>query len=103
MNTIHFLNIDLEIESDAEISILVEELSLKLTKLTYHECQGKYRASFEPHKFEIEEIITEYVSVISCLSEDARKIWAACGKREFNFGFQAGTSPKGCEKSVSLH
>jgi len=101
MNATHFLNIDLEIESNTEISLLVEELSLKLTRLTYHECEGKHRASFEAHQTEIEGIITEYVSVIVSLSEAGKRLWENCTKREFNLGFQSGATPKGYEKSIS--
>jgi hypothetical protein len=101
MNTTHFLNIDLEIESKEDILILVEELSSKLCKLSYHECNGAYCASFEPHEFEIERIISEYLSAITSLSDEGRRMWEACVKREFNLGFQAGVSPRGYEKFIS--
>lgn len=101
MNTTHFLNIDLDIESNTDISLLVDELSVHLSKLSCHECQGIYRASFEPHQHDIENIINEYVSAITSLSANGVNLWEGCSKREFNIGFQSGSHPKAYETAIS--
>jgi len=97
----HFLNIDLDIESKADISTLVSELEVSLTLMTNHVCEGINRASFESEYSIIEEIIENYVTAISLLGDEAALQWNNCRKREFNLGFQAENSPRSYEKSIS--
>jgi len=101
MNKTHFLNIDLDIESEKDIAPLVQELSQKLIEMTYHNCEGIYRASFESSKSEMEDIIAAYISAIRELTFEAKCLWDGCIKREFNVGFQAENRPRSYEKSIS--
>ena len=101
MNKTHFLNIDLDLESEQEISRLVEELSLNLTQMTYHKCEDMYRASFESSESGIEDIIEKYISTIHALTSVASEQWKNCKKREFNVGFQAENTPRGYVQSIS--
>ena len=101
MNNTHFLNIDLDLESTVEISELVDELSTRLTKMTYHNCEGVFRASFETSESDIENSISTYVSAINELSPGSKKCWSQCIKREFNFGYQSEISPRNYESHIS--
>ena len=94
MNETHFLNIDLDIESHQDISLLVRELSCCLTLMTHHVCEGINRASFESCESGVEEIVNEFINAVGKLSNEARSSWNSCIKREFNFGYQAEDTPR---------
>lgn len=93
MSEIQFLNIDLDIESQEDISLVVKEFSNRLTVMRNDHSKGMYYASFETGYSEENEIIEEYVNVIDGLSTEARTIWDNCLKREFDFGYESGDKP----------
>lgn len=93
MSEIKFLNIDLDIESQDDISPVVKEFSSKLTVMRNDHSKGMYYASFETGYSEENEIIEEYVNIIEGLSPEARAIWNNCLKKEFDFGYEGGDKP----------
>ena len=102
MSETHLINIDLEVESKEDIDSLVRELESKLHLMTHHNCHGIIRAGFEASGLGVEEIILSYILAIETLTADAKKQWNKCLTRDFNFGFQAGETPNGYEKQISL-
>ena len=94
MTETHFLNIDLDIESECEITQLVEELGRNLAIMSHHRIDDRNFASFETGESEILNIVEQFVTAISLLSVEASSIWSDCIKREFNFGFQAEDKPR---------
>jgi hypothetical protein len=101
MSKIKFLNIDLDIESQDDISLVVKEFSNRLTVMRNNHDEGIYYASFETGYTEENEIIKEYVNVIEGLSLEARETWNNCLKREFDFGYESGDRPNDFHSKIS--
>lgn len=104
---IQFLNIDLDIESEMDISLIVKEFSDKLTVMRNDKSNGIFRASFETGYSEENAIIEEYAGVINHLSDDAKTLWSKCLVRRFDFGYVIGDKPNNFhsvlnEKSINL-
>ncbi len=95
MNETHFLNVDLDIESNENLDELVKELGKNLSIMTHHSNDGINFASFETSGSGIEEIIDMFIVSIEGLNGNSKAIWNSCIKREFNFGFQCGIKPNG--------
>jgi len=101
MSNIEFLNIDLDIESNDNIQLLVEELGKRLTVMNNNEIKKVHYASFETSYSEENEIINEYVSIISALSSDSKSLWNNCIKRVFNIGYESGKEPSSYESRIN--
>ena len=101
MSNIEFLNIDLDIESNDNIELLVEELSKRLVVMHNNEINKVHYASFETSFSEENKIINEYVSIIKELSPEAKSLWNSCIKRVFNFGFDSGNKPNSYESRIN--
>ena len=93
MHGIQFLNVDLDIESGEDISILVREIGARSIIMRDEMIDEIHYASFETILTSENEIVAEYNSIISNLTESARELWARCRKRSFNFGYESGESP----------
>jgi len=94
MTEICFLNIDLDLESDNNIELLVEELGTGCTIMHSGIVEGVHHASFETGELKIENIIQEYAKLVDGLSFSAKEMWDSCKKKSFNFGFESGTQPR---------
>ncbi len=90
MNEIHFLNIDLDIESSIDISPIIKEWGERICVFRNEEIDGIYYGSFETACSGIDEIIAEYVSLIDGLSKSSRDIWDKALRRDFDFGYESG-------------
>ena len=101
MSEIRFLNIDLDIESTRDISLIVQEFSGRLSVMRNEKKEGLYIASFETEYVGENEIIEEYVSLIESLSPEAREIWNNCIKKEFDFGYDSGDKPDDFHSKIS--
>lgn len=102
MNEIHFLNIDLDIESSIDISPIIEEWGNRVSVHQYEEIDGIYYGSFETACSGVNDIIEEYVSLIEGLSESAREIWNQAEKRDFDFGYESGIAPNNFHSRIEL-
>ncbi|NQX84213.1 MAG: hypothetical protein HRS57_03375 [Mycoplasmataceae bacterium] len=93
MSEIHFLNIDLEIESFIDISPIIEEWGERICVFRNEKVDGIFYGSFETSCSGVEGIIDEYVSLVNGLSQSSRDIWEKAQKRDFDFGYESGTDP----------
>ena len=100
MSEIKFLNIDLDIESNDDLTPLAKEWGSRVSTHRLEEIEGKYFGSFETGYGSITEILDEYVSLISNLSESSKMIWKNALKREFDFGFETSSWPSNIRVSV---
>ncbi len=93
---IRYLNVDLDIESNEDLSALVEDLGEDVFVLHHGLAKGLNHASFSltyalysgP-----DEAITGFCRLIQNLSPQARSIWDGCFSRVFDLGFECGKSP----------
>lgn len=103
--TICFLNVDLEIESQNDLQILVDELA-KHCSLHIHDknLEGNDFASFSHRSafdnYEINRIISLFCDSIENLSPKAREIWDSCFTRKLDAGFESGNSPKNFQSVI---
>jgi hypothetical protein len=107
MSEIKFLNIDLDIESKEDISLIVQEFGSQLSVMRYDQSEGLYSASFETGYIEENKIIEEYTNLINKLSPRAKTQWDNCILRRFDIGYESGERPynfhsKLSENSISL-
>jgi hypothetical protein len=100
MSEITFLNIDLDIESIDDISPLVNEWGDRVSVQRLEKIEGTYIGSFETGYGSVPEILDEYVSLITNLSETSKSIWDSALKKEFDFGFECSTWPSNIHVSV---
>lgn len=88
-----FLNVDLDLESDADLAPLVRALEPRAYPLE----RPAGRASFElnepvsPH--EPEPMILEFVRLVNALPPPLRKLWDEASRRVFDIGIQSGRRP----------
>ena len=103
MGQIKFLNADLDIESNIDISLLVKEISTKATVFRHEYKAGVHFASLETYECETEEnvIISEYKSIVTSFSSEAKAQWESCHKKIFDFGYSGGNKPKNFYSNIS--
>ena len=102
MEETEFLNIDLDIESESNLTSIVSEFGRKVSILRNQEIDGLYFVSFETVFSEENKIINEYISLINGLKPKTRELWNNCIKREFNFGYRCGAkNPSSFQSNIS--
>ena len=95
MMNIQFLNVDLEIESQQDISLIVKELKQNVCIL-HHEKQQDYhfaRLEIDRDVANADKTINYFCDLIENFSEEARKIWDSCCTRIFDIGYESGMNP----------
>ncbi len=96
MSEIQFLNVDLELESKQDISLLVADLKKSAVVLHYDKDEYRQLARIES-KGEVtspDKAVNHLCELIESCSRAALKQWLSCSKRTFDLGFESGTSPK---------
>ncbi len=95
LESTHFLNVDLDLRSMANLEPLVEAFGDKVCVL-YAERRGRtYTASLEVAKLtkDADSTIRAFCALIASLPKPARKIWDGAKTRDFNIGIQAELKP----------
>jgi len=97
MMEVHYLNTDLEIESENDLSLIIEEFGEDVSVLHQGEIRGYQHASFEitgGMSMGADEAINGFCLLVENLPKDAREIWDGCCSRILDIGYQSGaTSP----------
>jgi len=101
MTEITFLNIDLDIESNEDITPIIDEWGDRISVLRNEEVNGVYYGSFETSCSGIEEILNEYFVLINSLTPQSRKIWDNAQRKDFDFGYESGEQPNNFHSRVS--
>ena len=101
MSEIQFLNIDLDLESNEDLTSIIESFRSSATVMRDDHIEGKYYASFEIGFTEENKIIQEYILLIKALDSNARLIWDQCISRVFNFGYDSGEKPNNYISNLS--
>jgi len=103
MTSTQFLNIDLDLESEDDLTIIVDEFGDNVIVLSNEKNFGLHKLSFElaGEIGNSEYLLTQYFSLICSLSSKAREIWDRCLKREFDLGFECGHGPIDIQEKIS--
>ncbi|TMO10985.1 hypothetical protein [Pseudoalteromonas sp. S558] len=75
MSEIHFLNIDLDIESKEDISPIVEFWGDAVMVFRLEEAEGVWLGSFETSEDAQNDIVNKYHQLITSLPPNLRAIW----------------------------
>ena len=92
---IKFLNVDLDIQSPQDISLMLKELGENIFIL-HHEEQENYhfaRLEINIDAPNADETINHFCDLIENLSEDSNNIWDACFSKVFDIGYESGNQP----------
>ena len=92
---VRYLNTDLEIESNSDLSKIVDEFGDDVIVLHHGERRGYQHASFEIAATVegADETINSFCAVVEDLPEGVREIWDSCCSRIFDVGYDSGMSP----------
>jgi len=92
---VRYLNTDLEIESNHDLSKIVEEFGEDVMVLHQGEIRGYQHASFEiaGSMNGANAVINYSCSLVEGLPKEARMIWDECCSRILDIGYESGTSP----------
>lgn len=98
-----FLNIDLELVTDVEPSMLLAELGDAVVVLDSGSRGGGYLTTLETagEALSPEAAMREFRRILDRLPEPAEQEWSEVRKKEFNFGFEVERASKTIELSLS--
>jgi hypothetical protein len=101
--TTHFLNVDLDIYSKADLQPLVAALGKKVMVLYVGRIKQTHSAHLELTKItkSADTTIRGFCSLIETLPRMERDLWNAAKVRDFNIGVQAGTEPLSTEFALA--
>ena len=94
MKRTHYINTDLDVASDRDLSPLVAALSALGVEAVneFRDESGRYRAGFEVCCFaDPESTIDALVAAIKSLTGEARELWSTCSMRVLDLGYECGT------------
>ena len=93
---VHYLNTDLEIESQSDLSQIVEEFGEDVLVLYHGEIRGYQHGSFEipGGSTDADATINYFCTLVEQLPKDAREIWDECCSRMFDIGYESGSAPQ---------
>jgi hypothetical protein len=101
--TTHFLNVDLDIYSKADLRSLVTALGKRVMVLYLGRIRRTHSAHLELAKITktADATIRGFCSLIEALPKLERDLWNAAKVRDFNIGVQAGTQPHSTEFALA--
>jgi hypothetical protein len=101
--TTHFLNVDLDIYSKADLQPLVTALGKKVFVLYVGRIRQTHCAHLELAKITrtADATMRGFCSLIEALPRLERDLWNAAKVRDFNIGVQAGTQPHSTEFALA--
>lgn len=100
----HFLNVDLDIYSRADLQPLVSALGKKVMILHLGRVRQTHCAHLELARITktADATIRGFCSLIEALPKSERNLWNAAKVRDFNIGVQAGTQPHSTEFALAV-
>ena len=89
---IKFLNVDLDIESKQDISLMLKELGENILILHHEQNENFYFARLEIDRdvFNADKTINYFCDLIENLSENSRITWGGCISKIFDIGYESG-------------
>jgi hypothetical protein len=95
MDDIHYLNVDLEIKSRTDLSILVDGFGENVAVMYNGVWDTFFLASFESFNNDgVNENIKSFCRLVESLEDEAKKLWDGSHSKIFDIGFQSGMTPQ---------
>jgi hypothetical protein len=98
----HYLNTDLEIESQDDLSRIVDEFGENVLVLHHGVIRGYHHASFAiaGSRDGVDEAINYFCSLVESLPTEAREMWDGCCSRILDIGYESGATPTDCRSEI---
>ena len=100
MDETHYRNVDLELESTADLSPLAEYFGERVLVLLNQQVGESYRLALEtwehlslPGERDADACLQSFLALLAPLPLPLRVLWAGCRSRFFDIGFTAGAAP----------
>jgi len=96
-DTIHFMNVDLEVRSRSPLEPLANGFSKAVTVLYVGRVGKLYGAYFELadwYEEDADGLMGRFVALVRRLSPGVRKLWNDAQSRDFNVGIQSAPEPR---------
>ena len=102
MEQVEFLNIDLDLESDSDLSPIIQEFGENLIVLNNKKEKGFHKVSFELAGLngDPDYLFEKYFILIDGLSEVGKGLWQGCSKKMFDLGFESGENSGGLQTEL---
>ena len=99
---VRYLNTDLEIESENDLSKILEEFGEDVVVLHCGEVRGNQHASFEipGNTAGADEAINHFCALVEGLGNEARETWERCCSRVMDVGYESGSSPQNFRSEI---
>jgi len=100
-----FLNLDLVLKSDSDLSEIIKYLDEKAFVLSHHEHNGEWTLVLELADVELARDpnthTRRFLAIISEFPDDVRDVWKACSSRTFSYGFEGGCNSPALDTTIS--
>jgi len=98
----HFLNVDLDIHSGADLQPLVDALGKKVFSLFVGRDGRSYSAHLEITEIKrtVDATVRALCGLIQALPSPERDLWNSAKVRSFSVGIQAGRQPNPCDFTI---
>ncbi len=99
---IHFINVDLEIESHESLQSIADSFGQDVTVLGCGNWGNHFHAAFEAEGTgsDPDSIINFFCMLVESLDETGRTVWDRAFLKEFNIGYESGLEPRSFESSL---
>lgn len=100
---IKFLNVDLDIQSKQDISLILNELGTNIFVLHRGQQENYYFACLEIDRDapNADMTINIFCDLIENFSEETSKIWNSCYYKVFDLGYESGIQPNYFTSNIS--
>jgi hypothetical protein len=100
-----FLNLDLVLKSNSDLSVIINNLDEKAFVLSHHEHNGEWTLVLELAEAEVARDpnthARRFLAIISEFPDDVRDVWKACSSRTFSYGFEGGCNSPALDTTIS--
>jgi hypothetical protein len=102
MEQVEFLNIDLDLESNSDLSPIIQEFGDNLIVMNNKKEKGLHKVSFELAGLngDPDYLFEKYFKLIDGLSEGGKGLWDGCNKKVFDLGFESGENSGGLQAEL---
>ncbi len=104
MEDIAFLNVDLDLESGEDLSLLIDDFGDSVIVMNNIFEGDIYKVSIELAGLQGDSgyLFREYFKLLDNMSAQAKCLWDRCSKKKFDLGFQSGAEPMGITENIPL-
>ncbi len=96
-----FLNIDLDLESEHDLSPLLKAWAGRVALMRNKLSAGRHQVSIATGQVGVDAVLQGYAALVSGLGEVERQLWSGARERVFDFGFACEEGAAQCQIALS--